>query len=239
MLTKSDILKIQSLKDKKVRYESGLFLVETPKLINELIDSAFEIEKIYTTEEHWIEKKSKNLEIEIISEKELSRISQLKTPHLAVALAKKKLVAPYNKTEGITLVLDGIQNPGNVGTIIRIADWFAVKKIVASLDTADAFGPKVVQATMGSIFRIPIEYTDLTTFLTDNTLPVYGALLNGEDAFENGKIENGILIIGNESQGIRKEIKHFITKALTIPRFGKAESLNAAVATGIMLSHLV
>jgi RNA methyltransferase, TrmH family len=136
------------------------------------------------------------------------------------------------------MVLDNIQDPGNLGTIIRIADWFGVHQIVASKETVDLYNPKVIQSTMGSFVRVNVWYNDLPGILSTANVPVYGALLNGENVFEIGKISEGIVIIGNESKGISEAIKGFITHPVTIPKKGGAESLNAAVAAGIILSHV-
>jgi TrmH family RNA methyltransferase len=157
-----------------------------------------------------------------------------------VAIAEKRKLAsePLLKNK-ITLVLDGIQDPGNLGTIIRVTDWFGIDQIVASTDTADLYNSKVVQSTMGSITRVSVWYKDLTTWLSKSSVPVYGALLNGENIYYLKPIHEGLLVIGNESRGIRENILPFIKHAITIPKKGAAESLNAAMATGIILSHLV
>jgi len=150
---------------------------------------------------------------------------------------KKQLGEPIFKNK-ITLLLDGIQDPGNMGTIIRIADWFGIDQIIASEDSVEFYNPKVIQSTMGSFIRVNCWYKNLPEQLQHASVPIYGALLDGQSVNEIGKINEGILVIGNESKGIRDAVLPFISKAVTIPRIGYAESLNAAVATGILLSHL-
>jgi TrmH family RNA methyltransferase len=165
-------------------------------------------------------------------------MSQLQTPNAVVALVKKKsFESPLNYKGKLTLVLDGIQDPGNLGTIIRTADWFGCTQIICSADTADFYNPKVIQSTMGSFLRVRVEKLSIETEIADQNIPVYGALLNGESIYTTSMEAEGFLVIGNESKGIREGIKKMITKAISIPQIGQAESLNAAVATGIILSH--
>jgi TrmH family RNA methyltransferase len=163
----------------------------------------------------------------------------MQTPNSALAIIEKM---PQEKmpdfSKKITLALDGIQDPGNMGAIIRSADWFGVNQIIATHDTADKYNPKVVQASMGSIARVQVWYGNLNIFLDKTSVPVYGATMQGKSIYHQEKIEEGILIIGNEGNGIRKELLPKIQFPITIPAFGSAESLNASVATGIMLSHL-
>lgn len=234
-MTKNEIKYLQSLSDKKNRDSENKFVVEGPKMIEELLQSDFAIEKIWGTEDQSIATK---VEFEKISEAEMSRISQQKTPSNILALVEKPQNTLATTSDEWIIVLDGIQDPGNLGTIIRIADWFGLNKIVASLDTADCYNSKVVQSTMGGIFRVNIFYTDLEVFLQKTDLPKYGALLDGENIYQLKDKPKGLLVIGNESKGIRPNIQTFITKPVTIPRIGKAESLNAAVATGIIVGQL-
>jgi TrmH family RNA methyltransferase len=238
MISKSELKYIQSLYHKKVRDEAKLFIAEGVKLVDELLHSGFVIRKIYATKE-W-EGAAAYPGTVIIVQHELEKISNLATPNqvLAVVEQKKLTYEPVEKNN-LTLVLDGIQDPGNLGTIIRTADWFGITQIVANTDTADIYNPKVVQATMGSIIRINIWYKNIEQWLSTLSVPVYGALLNGTSIYEIPKIKEGILVIGNESKGIRSNILPFIKYAVTIPGSGNAESLNAAVATGIILSHLI
>jgi TrmH family RNA methyltransferase len=167
----------------------------------------------------------------------LARMSQLNTPNQVIALVKKQQTAlmPFDKT--FTLLLDGIQDPGNLGTIIRTADWFGIQQIIVTSDTASIYNPKVIQSTMGSCFRVMVNVADVETVLATNKLPVLGALLTGDTVYKTQLPAIGFLLIGNESKGIRENLKQFITNPIAIPKFGGAESLNAAVATGILLSH--
>ncbi len=238
MISKNEIKYIQSLYHKKTRDEENVFVVEGPKLVDELLKSNFSIKKIYAIASDWLES-TNHAAVQQITEIELARISRLETPNQVITIAEKKILKDIDCKDQITLMLDGIQDPGNLGTIIRIADWFGIKQIIASEDSVDCYNPKSVQSTMGSIFRVDVHYKNLEDFLSDNKMKVYGALLNGENIQNHASISEGILVIGNESNGIRKNILTYLEERLTIPSFGKAESLNAAVATGIILSHLV
>ena len=238
MISKNELKYIQSLYHKKVREETGLFVAEGVKLVNELLHSDFVVKKIYAVKE-W--KAPVDFDaLNIIEQFELEKISNLSTPNQVLALVEqKKLLQEPVQKNNLVLVLDGIQDPGNLGTIIRIADWFGITQIVASEDTADIYNSKVVQSTMGSIIRVNVWYKNIEQWLNTSTTPVYGALLNGVNIYETPKISEGILVIGNESKGIRSNILPYIQHAITIPAQGNAESLNAAVATGIILSHLL
>jgi TrmH family RNA methyltransferase len=246
MLVKSQIKYIQSLGQKKQRDETGLFIAEGPKLVTEMLrEIPQRVKQVYALQE-WINanrKKSSNPTTEWIeiTATELERISQLATPNqvLAVLEQMEETVIQPQKNEWV-LTLDTIQDPGNLGTIIRIADWFAVKHIVCSPDTADLYNPKVVQSTMGSIVRVSIVYTDLPAWLAkQQENRIYAAVLEGQDITTMKKTGGGILVIGNESKGISSEVLELVNVKVTIPQKGKAESLNAAVATGILLSHMI
>jgi TrmH family RNA methyltransferase len=173
-----------------------------------------------------------------ISETELERISQLKTPHQVLAVVKQFEVTQPD-VSGFVLYLDTVQDPGNFGTIIRIADWFGVKHIVCSAGCADHYNPKVVQSTMASIARVNVFYDETNDWLQQQNTTIYAASLHGKPLSQFSKTEKGILIIGNESKGIREDFLKLANEPVTIPRRGEAESLNAAVATGILLSHLI
>ncbi|MCB9361545.1 MAG: RNA methyltransferase [Flavobacteriales bacterium] len=233
MLSANQKKYLNSLKQKKYRYQHSTFIVEGEKMVNELVASDFEIEVIYGVEDLL-----SYPSIVKITEKELASVSLLKTPNKYFAVAKQKKSAKAN-LEGLTLVLDNIQDPGNLGTIIRIADWFGVSTIICSPTCVDVYNPKVVQATMGSLFRVNIVYTDLISFLEENKdNAIYGALLGGENVYETTiQKENSILVMGNESKGISKTLKPYINHKIAIPQFGKAESLNVAVATAILCSE--
>ena len=238
MLSKSEIKDIQSLSQKKNRDALKLFVAEGPKMVNELIRLVpGMIENVFAVSE-WIEDNGKFRGAREVSEQELERISQLQTPNQVLAVLKKFQPSEPGK-KSFTIYLDTIQDPGNFGTIIRTADWFGIHDIVCSNGCADLYNPKVVQATMASIARVNVFYDENSNWLHhQDDLPVYAAVLNGEPLTSNQKVDKGILIIGNESKGISDEVLQFATNKITIPRKGKAESLNAAVATGIILSQL-
>lgn len=238
MLSKNEVKYIQSLCHKKQRQEEGLFIAEGPKLINEILNSHYQVQQLYATPE-WISKNKAIKQVLEVTADELARISQLQTPNQVLALVKMKAAAEPDIKNQLALVLDGIQDPGNLGTIIRIADWFGITHIICSADTAELYNPKVIQATMGSFVRTHVWYVDLVTFLTQQKFAtVYGTLLNGASIYQVEQPKAGLLIIGNEGKGIRDELMTFITHPITIPKIGGAESLNAAVATGIVLSYL-
>lgn len=246
MITKSQVKYIQSLGQKKFRDEEQLFIAEGPKIINELLALPHSgLVGLYTTAE-WMETHASLLKdipvskITAIKEKELERISFLSAPNQLLAIFKKPPPAAVSSLPNrVSLMLDGIQDPGNMGTIIRIADWFGIGQVICSMDCADAFSPKAVQSSMGSIARVQVLYTDLLKTLKENSsLVLYAATLYGKKITEMGKLKTGVIVIGNESKGIRKELLELCREQITIPRTGHAESLNAAVATGILLSHL-
>lgn len=238
MLSKNELKYIQSLCQKKQRAEEGLFLAEGPKLVGELLNSDYQVEKLYATSE-WLSENPVDIDTTAVSEIELAKMSTLQTPNevLVICRQKKDLGEPIFKNK-VSIVLDGLQDPGNMGTIIRIADWFGIHQIIASEDTVEFYNPKVIQSTMGSFIRVKCWYRNLPVLLSSVELPIYGALLKGQSVNQLSPLKEGIIVIGNESKGIRDPVLPFISKAITIPRIGQAESLNAAVATGILLSHL-
>ena len=244
MLGKSQVKYIQSLGQKKVRDEEGVFIAEGPKIVGELLESAeLEISELFALPD-WITANGtsiKTIKATEINESDLGKISQLSTPNKVVALIKKPVISKTLHTKAaLSLVLDTIQDPGNLGTIIRIADWFGIRQIICSKTCADIYNPKTVQSTMGSIARVEVLYTELAQWLKEHKdVPVYAAALEGKDVTAMKKITEGLIVIGNESKGISDEIFELIDVKVTIPRIGKAESLNAAVATGIILSHVV
>ena len=243
MVSKSQLKYIQSLGQKKHRDEAGVFVAEGPKLVKELLQSKnVELSEIFALSE-WIEENKNLLEqvnATVIDEIELGKISQLTTPNKVVATVKKFERGEPVIKERISLVLDAIRDPGNLGTIIRIADWFGISQIICSDDCADMYNPKVIQATVGSIARVNVFYTDLPAWLNQQSgIRVYAAMLEGKDVTKMSAIKEGLIIIGNESVGIDKELLQCANEKISIPRKGSAESLNAAVATGIILSRLV
>ncbi|MDQ6843251.1 MAG: RNA methyltransferase [Bacteroidota bacterium] len=246
MLSKKIIKYIQSLSHKKLRDEHAAFIAEGPKVVAELLLAKTFTCKIICAEQEWLSA-NKNLldndgvDIHEIDEGLLHKISALKTPNKVVAVFNKK---EQNKqpqfSNKITLILDDINDPGNMGTIIRIADWFGIENIICSEGCVDCYNPKVVQSTMGSLARVNVLYTDLLSFITmHKNIIVYAAALSGSDLTEYKTLQEGFILIGNESRGIREELLAVSETQITIPRYGKAESLNAAVATGIILSHLI
>lgn len=247
MLSKKIVKYIQSLSHKKFRDEEGVFIAEGPKIVIELLMSEKIKCNIICAEKEWLFENKfllKNISPANILETDehwLKSISHLKTPNKVVAVFNK---IPANENQNllgkISLMLDDLQDPGNMGTIIRIADWFAIENIICSEHSVDCYNPKVVQSTMGSLLRVNIVYTDLQTFIKKNKqIPFYAASLSGVSVFKLPKITEGIFLIGNESKGLSEEILKSASQKITIPKAGQAESLNAAVATGIILSQVV
>jgi TrmH family RNA methyltransferase len=242
MISKTQLKYIQSLGQKKYRDKEGVFVAEGPKLIMEFMQSnKVELTHVYALEE-WIKANEKQIgqtDVNVITEQELEKISQLKTANKVIAVVKKFEIKEPG-TDSVSLMLDTIRDPGNLGTIIRIADWFGVREIICSQDCADMYNSKVVQATMGSMTRVNVFYTDLVNWLKKQTQTrIYAAMLEGKDITKMSAIKSGSIIIGNESAGIRHDLLQFANEKISIPKKGGAESLNAAVATGIILSHLI
>lgn len=234
MLTKARIQQIKSLADKRSRAEHGMFMVEGRKMVDEALSSGFGIESIYST--------SERDGAERVTTKEMDRMSHLKTPSDTLALVRipaRKALA--NAGERLTLMLDNVQDPGNMGTIIRLADWFGIRDVVCSPTTADCYAPKVVQATMGAIFRVRIHYTLLEAVLHDAVqagVPVYGTFLEGRNIYETTLADRGILVMGSEGKGVSESVAKLVTDKLYIPPYPAAggersESLNVAVAAAI------
>jgi TrmH family RNA methyltransferase len=243
MLSKSQISLLKSLQHKKERNEYGQFLVEGYKSVIEFINSPYKVEAIYHVAS--FDPKMLNLSQKInlynVSVTDIEKISSLKTPQVVVALVKKPEHLRLNNQklrQKFSLVLDGVQDPGNLGTIIRTADWFGIDNIICSEDTVDAYNPKVVQASMGSLARVNVHYTDLSLFLPQVGLPVFGAMLNGENIYTTQFGCEGLIVMGNEGNGMRPEIEALISKAVTIPRAGKAESLNVGIATALFCAEI-
>lgn len=242
MLSKAQVKYIQSLSQKKFRDESGQFLVEGTKIIKELIVEQPDLVKAIYALPDWVSEhahllKKANIIADEASEQDMEKISSLPSFSAAIAIIDKpELKIP--EVGGIMLLLDGIQDPGNLGTIIRTADWFGVKHIICGDGTADCYNPKVVQATMGSVFRLNILYENLQVFIKEHSnLPLITSSLDGFPINKATIQKDMLLIIGNESKGVNKSIENLATSKVLIPGFGKAESLNAAVATGILLYH--
>lgn len=233
MLSKNQIKNITRLKQKKYRQQEGLFIAEGGKVIKEFLNSTFKLVDLFTTETFNVENES------IISEADLKKISCLTTPNTALAIFKMP-DAKALKNEGLILALDDIRDPGNLGTIIRLCDWFGIKQLVCSHKTVDCYNPKVVQATMGSLTRVKIVYTDLSAYLKAINLPVFGAFMDGKNVYQTNLPKAGILVLGNEANGISSIIETCVTDKISIPRFGDlqaTESLNVATAGAILLSE--
>ncbi|MDP3470105.1 MAG: RNA methyltransferase [Daejeonella sp.] len=243
MISKSQISFIKSLHQKKIRKEQGLFIVEGLKSIQEFINSDYVVDSVYYTENLMpkLGNLSRNIKSVEISEVELSKISTLSTPQAILAVVRIPQQTDFNSiihTRSFLIALDGIQDPGNLGTIIRTADWFGLYTVLCSKDTADAYNPKVVQASMGSLSRVNVIYTELGDFLDQTNLPVYGALLDGNSIYKTDFGQEGIILLGNEGNGISDELQSKINYPVTIPRYGKAESLNVAISAAIFCSEL-
>ena len=234
MLSKNQIKLIKSLELKKNRKREGLFVAEGPKVVGDLLTAGFKSHTIFSTQPRD--------NAQIVTEEELRRISFLQHPQEVLALLYIPDSPQNKKLEGqLSLALDGVQDPGNVGTIIRIADWFGIDCIFCSMDTADVYNPKVVQATMGSLAHVPIIYCDLQELLAQTTVPVYGTLLDGKNIYEQELTKEGVIVMGNEGNGISEEIRKLVNRKLLIPNFSQksetAESLNVAIATAITCSE--
>jgi TrmH family RNA methyltransferase len=243
MLSKSKISLLKSLQHKKERREHGLFLVEGYKSVIEFINSPYQIEAIYHTAsfDPKVLKLSQKINLCEISVTDIEKISSLKTPQQIAALIKIPVWPMLNNAklkQKFSLVLDGLQDPGNMGTIIRTADWFGIEHIICSEDTVDVYNPKVVQASMGSLARINVYYADIATILPQLKLPVFGAMLSGENIYDTKFGAEGLIVMGNEGNGLRPEIEKLINTAVTIPRKGKAESLNVAIAAALFCSEV-
>ena len=236
-ISKNQLKLITSLSQKKYRQKHNLFIAEGVKVLNELLNSTFEIETLFCTDD--FETTISEKKVVRISETELKKVSTLKSPNKALGIfkiPKEKALQNY----GLTIALDAINDPGNLGTIIRLCDWFGVIQIVCSKDTVDCYNQKVVQASMGSLTRVSIHYTDLENYITKSNLDTFIADMDGENVYKTKLPKEGILIMGNEANGVSEEIKSLLQYKISIPRFGETqetESLNVATATAILLSE--
>ena len=238
MLTAHKIKILQSLDKKKFRQKYNLFLVEGNKTIKEIPISRYKIQEIFTTDVG--ELGNNDLKITEISSTELKKISFLQHPKDSVAVCE--LLEPVFLDDApVQLILDGIQDPGNLGTIIRLADWFGIEQIICSEDTVDFYNPKVIQASMGSFLRVNITYQNIENYLQNSTAAIIGTDMDGENFYQFDFPEKFNLILGNEGNGIRPNIEELLTHKITIPRFGKSkstESLNVSMAAGIILGQI-
>ena len=230
---------IRSLQLKKNRDQEALFVVEGEKSVLEgLSVFASHLEMLISLDTFSLQIPSQfHSNSFLVTTKELEQISELKTPNKCIAIFKRPNRPLLENT--FTIVLDGIQDPGNMGTILRLADWFGVKQLVCSKDTVDCYNAKVIQSSMGAIYRIPVHYLDLADYLKNTKQPKFGAMLNGKNYKETVYPTDAILIMGNEGKGVRPEIEALIDFPVTIPRFGEAESLNVATATAILLAEII
>lgn len=236
MISRNQIKLIQSLFQKKYRQKHELFVVEGVKGVQEFLQSDFVLHSLYTTEPSLIDS---SIAITEINDDILKKISTLKTPNKVLAIFK--IPKPKSiKEEGLIVALDGVNDPGNLGTIIRLCDWFGIKELVCSQQTVDCYNTKVVQATMGSLTRVNINYVDLPEFLLQTQLTVFGTYMDGDNLYKSALPESGVLVMGNEANGISDAVSKTVTRRLAIPRFGdlkSTESLNVATATAILLSE--
>jgi len=246
MLSKNKVKIIQSLSYKKGREETGLFIAEGEKLITDLIQSGFKINSLIALEGKMKIFSAIHCEKVIATEDELKKISLLKTPPSMVAVCFQRIdkFTSGSSKKGLTIVLDDIQDPGNFGTIIRLASWFGIDQIICSENTVDCYNPKVIQATMGAIANVKIIYTDIFSYISDYAEEgrvIYGTFMEGENIYNIDLDENGIVVFGNEGNGISKKTMGLITRKISIPSFAKdhhlIESLNVSIAAAIVCSE--
>lgn len=237
MVTKNQIKLVKSLQQKKYRIQHKMFVAEGKKLVGELLGAGMEPEALYESEPGTIDE---NLHrIWSVSAADMKKMSGLKTP--SGVLGVFKIPQPKSlDTSDWVLALDAVRDPGNLGTIIRLCDWYGIVQLVCSNDTVDAYNPKVLQATMGSVARVNIVHEDLEDFLAATKLPVYGAFMDGEIVYKEKFPKKGVLVMGNEGNGISDGIGKLINKKISIPQFGQktAESLNVATATAVLLNEI-
>jgi RNA methyltransferase, TrmH family len=237
MVTKNQIKLIISLQQKKFRNQHQLFIAEGEKVIRELLNSKFELESIYTSNYCFDEVEANKLFN--VNDTDLKKMSALSTPNNCLAVFR--IPAPKIILEkGLILVLDDIRDPGNLGTIIRLCDWFGISELVCSEETVNVYNPKVVQATMGSLTRVNVSYVDLQKFMSKSDLPIFGTFMDGKNIYQTNLPQSGLIIMGNEANGISEKLNFFIRNRIAIPRFGnmqQTESLNVATATAIILSE--
>ncbi len=243
-LTKAEIARLRSLQEKKHRESLELFVVEGEKVAGELLAANFPFVEIYATAD-WLESPPSGVraprpQTREISAAEMAKISHYPTPSsvLAVGKIERRPLPPGALDRGLSLVLDGIQDPGNVGTLLRIADWFACDRVVLSPDCADLFSQKVINASMGSFARVPVYTASLPEVLATATAPVLGCVLNGDDVHALAPLRDAVVVIGSEGQGISATVAAHVTRRITIPCYGRAESLNAAVAAAVVCDNL-
>lgn len=242
MLSKNTVKFIKSLHQKKYRLESGKFFVEGEKSVVEVLQSSFTVDLLLVTQEfatkHAALLSGKAFEVLFVTPNQLEQLGQYQSNDAALAVVQMKPNQAFLPEKGeLILALDEVRDPGNLGTIIRIADWYGIKKLIFSSHTSEFYNPKVIQSSMGSFTRVQFYYGDLAQAFQEWKLPVYGAFLEGESIHELTNPTPGVLLLGNESQGISKEVEKWVSSKITIPSFGKAESLNVAIATAIFCDN--
>lgn len=247
LMTKAAIKQVRLLHQKKYRDEKGLFIAEGPKIVNDLLNSTYKAKEIFATKEFRIQSRwlsGSELRIHEVNEKELESISALTTPNRILGvfeIPSSLILRPSSFASELVLALDDIRDPGNFGTIIRIADWFGINHILCSETCVDVYNPKVVQASMGSIARVELHCVSLEEiFKSLRKEPfgqIYGAVMNSKNIYTENLSSKGIILIGNESRGISENLMQYVTQKISIPNFGKADSLNAAIATAVICSE--
>lgn len=235
-LTRNQLKLIKDLRIKKHRKTHQLFVAEGLKVVNEFVNAAYEIVYVFYTKDADFSSIKNSV---LVSDTELQKLSNLKSPNKVVAVFKIPEQKAISK-KGLIVALDALNDPGNLGTIIRLCDWFGVQELVCSKDTVDCYNSKVIQAAMGSLARVAIRYIDLISYLQQTELPVFSTLMNGENVYQQNLPQEAVLIMGNEANGISEDIQSLASSSLSIPRFGslqQTESLNVATATAILLSE--
>ena len=237
MVSKNQISRITALQQKKYRQEQGLFVAEGVKVISELLAAGYVLERLFVSEADF--ENVPDSKKEFATRTELQKMSALSSPSTCLAVFEIPEPKTINE-DGLIVALDSIRDPGNLGTIIRLCDWFGIADLVCSEQTVDCYNPKVVQASMGSLARVNISYRNLTDFFQSSGMPVLGTFMDGENVYKSQLPQNGILLMGNEANGISPDLEKCISKKLSVPRFGpmqQTESLNVATATAILLSE--
>lgn len=240
MLSKAKVKFIKSLQIKKYRKQEQCFIVQGAKSVQELLASSFDVMMVLGTDDFLGQTRiPATIETISVTEKELVDLGEYQSNDAALAVARMQPNKPPVLHAGdFALVLDDLRDPGNVGTILRTADWYGIRQVIASPETADFYNAKVISATMGSFVRVQVYYTELVPFLSQATLPVYGAFLDGHDVHQTSFAGGGLIVMGNESRGISDEVARTVTQRITIPRYGQAESLNAAIATAVICDNI-
>lgn len=237
MLSKNQVKLIHGLKKKKIRQSENLFIAEGIKVVEELLGSKLKVRKLFFTNAYL--NPYNVTDYQIITDKELQLISDFSSPNQVLGIFEiPAFKEPVHK--GLTVLLDEVNDPGNLGTIIRLCDWFGVDQLVCSKNTADCYNQKVVQASMGSLARVNVTYVDAVSYLKNEKRPVYGTFLNGENVYLTPLVSDAVLVLGNEANGISKAVEAYVTQKITIPQFGEkhlTESLNVAMAAAVFLSE--